>query len=257
MEEFQGKVALITGAGRGIGRAAAVSIAKLGAAVAANDISPVNLDETALQIEAAGGIVKTYVVDVSKRMPVESMIQQVLDDFSRIDILVVCSGVEPRASILDMDEWDWERTLSVNLSGPFFAIQQVGRIMRAQGSGTIVVLSSAIGRAGGFKDRGGYIASKMGLIGLVHEAAAEFAEFNVRVNAVCPGFIETPGSLLPPVKGQPNDARKTMETLVSDVPLSRVGTADEVVELILFLCSTNSSYITGQAIHVDGGMVML
>lgn len=253
MDEFQGKVALITGAGRGIGRAAAIALAKAGARIAANDITPVNLDETAAQIESAGGQVSTYVVDISKRLPVETMVQQVLEDFGRIDILVVCSGVAPRASVLDMDEWDWDRTLSVNLSGPFFAIQQVGRIMQTQGSGVIVVLASAAGRAGGLKDRAGFIASKMGLIGLVREAAAEFATFNVRVNAVCPGIIETPGTPLRP----PGGGTAALEALASDVPLARAGAPEEAADLILFLCSERSSYITGQAVHVDGGMVMV
>ncbi len=173
MNDYAGKVVLITGAGRGIGRAIAQAFAARGASVAANDITPVNLDETIARIREAGGRCNDYVCDVAKKMPVQGMIEQVRQDFERIDILVNNAGVEPHASLLEMDEWDWMRTIDVNLNGPFFTTQSVGRMMREQGGGVIVNVASIAGRAHGLRDRSADVASKMGLIGLTREAARE------------------------------------------------------------------------------------
>lgn len=251
MTEFQDKVVLITGAGRGIGRAIALGFASQGAIVAANDISPMGLDLTVNQIQEAGGRAKAYVFDVAKRMPVEAMINEILDDFARLDILINNAGVEPHASILDMDEWDWHRTLDVNLGGPFFAMQQAGRKMRESGGGVIVNVASIAGRAHGLRDRAAYVASKTGLIGLTHEAAREFAAYNIRVNAVCPGVIET--EMTSALRKDEAMLRRWLE----DIPQGRLGTPQDVVGLVLFLCSDAAAYLTGQAINVDGGKVML
>lgn len=250
MDEFEDKVVLITGAGRGIGRALAQAFAERGSIVAANDLTPVNLDETVRSVRALGGRIKEYLYDVAKRPPVVALVSQVLEDWGRIDILVNNAAVEPRASILEMDEWDWYRTLDVNLAGPFFAIQQVGRAMREQGGGVIVNIAAVAGRAHGLAGRAAYVASKTGLIGLTHEAAREFAAYNIRVNAVCPGLIETEK-----IAAMAQDEIAMSEEL-ADIPLRRLGRPQEVVGLVLFLCSDAASYITGQAIHVDGGKVM-
>lgn len=257
MDDWSSKVALVTGAGRGIGRAVAQAFAARGAAVAVNDISPVNLDDTVSLIEAAGGRVQAYVTDVAKRLPVEGMVTEVLDAFDRIDFLVVCSGVEPIAPILDMDEWDWQRTLDVNLSGPFFTIQQVGRHMRERGQGSIVLFGSALARSGGMPAKAAYGASKTALLSLARTAAVEFAPFGVRVNAICPGLIETPGQLLPPSQGQPRDGRAELQMRAQGSPLKRVASTEEAAALVLYLCSPSAAHITGQAFHLDGGMVMI
>ncbi len=248
--DFKNKVVLITGAGRGIGREIAVSFADHGAKVAANDITPINLDRTLQQIKDAGGIAKNYVSDVSKKMPVQVMVAQILEDWKRIDILVNNAGVEPHAALLDLDAWDWQRTLDVNLSGPFYTTQTVGRIMREQGQGVIVNIASIAGRAHGLKDRSAYVASKMGLIGFTREAARELAAFNIRVNAVCPGVIETEMT----AELRENEAMVTK--WLEDIPQSRLGRPRDVAGLVLFLCSDAAQYITGQAINVDGGKVM-
>jgi NAD(P)-dependent dehydrogenase (short-subunit alcohol dehydrogenase family) len=248
--DFEGKTVLVTGAGRGIGRAIAESFAAEGARVAINDITPVNLDETLLSITRQGGIAKDYMADVAKKMPVQAMVNQVLDDWQRIDILINNAGVEPHAPLLDLDAWDWQRTIEVNLSGPFFTMQSVGRVMREQGGGVIINIASIAGRAHGLKDRAAYVASKMGLIGLTREAARELAAYNIRLNAVCPGVIETEmtAELL---KNQAMVAK-----WLEDIPQNRLGQPGDVVGLVMFLCSDAAQYITGQAINVDGGKVM-
>jgi len=250
MYDFTDKVVLVTGAGRGIGRAIAEAFAQQGAAVAVNDITPINLDETVRLITAEGWRCKDYVYDIAKKMPVQAMIEKVIDDWGRIDILVNNAGVEPKASLLEMDEWDWRRTMDVNLNGPFFAIQSVGRVMSEQGGGAIVNIASIAGRAHGLKDRSAYVASKLGLIGLTREAARELAARNIRVNAVCPGVIETE------MTAELRSNEVMMKKWLEDIPQGRLGLPQDVVNLVLFLCSEAAAYLTGQAINVDGGKVM-
>ncbi len=249
-DEFAGKVVLITGAGRGIGRAIAEAFAGRGARVAANDLTPVNLDDTVARIQAAGGQVRDYLADVAKKMPVQTMIEAVLDDWERIDILVNNAGVEPHAPLLDLDEWDWRRTIDVNLTGPFLTMQSVGRVMREQGGGAMVNIGSIAGRASGLKDRAAYVASKMGLIGLTREAARELAAYHIRVNAVCPGVIETP------MTERLRQDEAMMAKWLADIPQGRLGLPQDVAGMALFLCSEAASYVTGQAINIDGGKVM-
>lgn len=250
MSEFTDKVVLVTGAGRGIGREIATAFAERGAIIAANDITPINLDETVRQISAAGGRCKDYVFDVAMKMPVQTMIEQIRDDWGGINILVNNAGVEPHASILDMDEWDWKRTIDVNLTAAFYTIQSAGRVMQDEGGGAIVNISSIAGRAHGLKDRAAYVASKMGLIGLTREAARELAAYNIRVNAVCPGVIET--EMTTALRQNESMMRKWLE----DIPQGRLGNPGDVAGLVLFLCSESAAYLTGQAINIDGGKVM-
>ncbi len=191
MDEFFGKVVLITGAGRGLGQESALAFASLGAAVAANDINPLGLDETVERILQSGGKARSYVFDVAKRMPIEAMVAQVLDDYGRIDILVNHAGVKPDASLLEMDEWDFHRTLDVNLGGPFFMMQQVGRVMRQQGDGTIVNLVSNTERVDFIKGHTALIASQAGLIGLTQAAARELSVYNIKVNGLWDRPVDT------------------------------------------------------------------
>lgn len=183
MGNFEDKVILVTGAGKGTGRGVAEAFAELGAKVAANDVSPVNLDETVRHITASGGHVKAYVEDIAKKMPVQTLLNAVLDEFGRIDILVNCAEVEPQKSVLEMDDWDWQRTLDVNLNGAFLLTQSTGRIMKEKGGGVIVHVGE---RAKGPEKRAAYFTSKAGLAALSALAAYELSEYGIRVYHVRP-----------------------------------------------------------------------
>lgn len=183
MIDLKSKVALVTGAGKGTGRAVAEAFAAQGAQVAANDISPINLDETVAHILTAGGQVKAYVEDIAKKMPIQTLLNAVLDDFGRIDILVNCAEVEPQKSVLEMDDWDWQRTLDVNLNGAFLLTQSAGRIMKEKGGGVIVHVGE---RPKGTEKRAAYFTSKAGLAALSALAAYELSEVGIRVYHVQP-----------------------------------------------------------------------
>ncbi len=186
------KVALVTGAGRGLGRAVAVALAQAGWAVAANDLTPINLDVTMGLIAAEPGQGREYMVDICKRMPVQGLVDMVLTDWGRIDCLVNCASVMPRAAVLEMDEWDWQRTLDVNLSGAFYLTQRVGRVMVEQGAGLILHFTLVEGCDLGAQ-RAAFLASKAGLQALAREAARELAPAGVRVETMALGALEKVG----------------------------------------------------------------
>jgi len=180
---------LITGAGKGSGKKLAEAFAQQGAIVAANDISPINVEAVVEQIQAQGGQAKAYIDDVAKKVGVQALVKQVEDDCGRIDILVNHAAVEPHSPLLDMDEWDWHRTLNVNLTGAFLMIQSVGRMMREQGGGVIINLISEASHAprnGGDEGpiRGAFLASMAGLEAISQQAAGELASYGIHVNAV-------------------------------------------------------------------------
>ncbi len=181
-DNLTGKVALITGAGKGSGRFLAETLAAAGACVAVNALTPVNLDETVGRIAAAGGRVRAYVQDVTKRMPVQALVRSVVDDFGRLDILVCCAEVEPVKALFEMDEWEWQRTLDVNLSGVFLLIQAAGRVMETQEQGGLIVVLGA--RPKGEEKRGAYFASKAGVERLAEVAGQELAARGVGVRFV-------------------------------------------------------------------------
>lgn len=180
--DVKDKVVLITGAGKGCGRILAEAFARHGACVAANDISPVNVDEVVDQIVQQGGRAKAYVEDVAKKVGAQRIINQVEDDYGQIDILINHAAVEPHVPLLDMDEWDWHRVLDVNLTGAFLMTQSVGRVMRAKGQGVIVNLIS--GSASDGSDEAAFVASMSALSGFTRQAAQELNPYGIRVYAV-------------------------------------------------------------------------
>ncbi|MDH5505593.1 MAG: SDR family oxidoreductase [Anaerolineae bacterium] len=184
MSDFSGQTVLITGAGRGFGRTLAHAFAARGALVAANDLTPVNVDEVVANITKAGGRATSYLADVCKKVALQSMVTQVLEDCARIDILINHAAVQPHDPLLDMDEWDWHRTLDVNLTGAFLAMQSVGRVMRELGGGVILNIGPTQPDPAHPAPRAAYLAAKHGLLALTRAAAPELSPANIRVNAI-------------------------------------------------------------------------
>jgi len=221
---FNGKVVLVTGAGRGLGRAVARAFAVSGATVAANDITPVNLDLTLRQIQEEGGQAREYIADISKTIPAQIMLDQILADWGQIDILVNCASVHPQFSILDFDEWHWRRTIDVNLNGAFFLTQLAAKAMRTQGGGVIIHLASE-SASGPIAGRSAQVISRSGIVGLARSAAEELAQYNIRIHAVCPVNLSPAG------KEQTNDPEEI--------------NYEPHVELILYLSSQASVHLNG------------
>lgn len=245
---FEGKVALVTGASRGIGRATALMLAERGANVAINyQGNEERAREVLNQVEEMGREAILVKADVSDYEQVEKMIDEVLRRFGRIDILVNNAGITRDTLIMRMKEEDWDAVINTNLKGVFHCIKAVTRPMMKQRSGKIINLSSVVGVSGN-PGQANYVAAKAGVIGLTKSAAKELASRGITVNAVAPGFIETDmtGVL----------EEKLKEEMLKWIPLARFGKPEDVARLICFLASSDADYITGQVIHVDGGMVM-
>jgi len=183
MSHLKDKVVLITGAGKGAGRALALAFAECGAVIAANDISPVNVELVIAEIVARGGQAKAYIEDVAKKVGAQYLVNSVEDDFGGIDILVNHAAVEPHTPLLDMDEWDWHRTLDVNLTGTFLMTQSVGRVMRGKGKGEILNIVAGSGK-GVEKNASAYLSSMAGLAAFSNQADSELSPQGIRVYAV-------------------------------------------------------------------------
>ncbi|MFQ6132446.1 MAG: 3-oxoacyl-[acyl-carrier-protein] reductase [Armatimonadota bacterium] len=245
---LQDQVAIITGAGGGIGRATAELLAQAGADIVVNDFgNQEGCRQTAQAVEQAGRRALIHEADVADLAAVEGMVAAALEQLGRLDILVSNAGITRDSLLVRMDEEQWDQVLAVNLRGAFCCTKAVTRHLMRQRSGKIVYISSVIGLIGNV-GQANYAASKAGLLGLMRSTARELAGRGVNVNAICPGFIQTPMT-----EDLPDQAR---EQLLSTIPLKRLGTPQDVAKAVLFLCSEPASYVTGQAINVDGGMVM-
>ena len=241
------KVALVTGASRGLGRAIALALAQEGAAIAAVARSEETLKETVEAIRAIGGTAEAYPADVASEASVEAAVEKITSRFERIDVLVNNAGVTRDGLLMRMKSEDWDAVLDTNLKGAFHLTKPVARLMVRQRAGRIINISSVIGLLGN-AGQANYAASKAGLLGFTKSVAREFASRNVTCNAVCPGFIETDMT-----RGLGDDLRKK---LLERIPLQRLGQPEDVAGAVAFLFSPAASYITGQILTVDGGMVM-
>lgn len=243
-----GKVALVTGASRGIGRAIALKLAAEGAAVVINyHGSMEKAKEVKAEIESDGGIAEIMQCNVADYQATEAMIRKVTDDFGRLDILVNNAGITRDGLLMKMSEEDYDTVLDTNLKGTFHCIRFAARQMLRQRGGRIINLSSVSGILGN-AGQANYSASKAGVIGLTKSAARELASRGITVNAVAPGFIETEMTAVL--------TEKVRESAVAQIPMGSFGTAEDVAEAVAFLASDSARYITGQTIHVDGGMAM-
>lgn len=240
------KVAVITGAGRGIGRAIAWRFAQEGARVMICDLNHEELEKTAAEITEKGGRVLAEVVDVTDRSGVEMMLDKTCAGFGSVDILVNNAGITHDVMLHKMAESDWDQVINVNLKGCFNCTRAVINIMRAKGYGKIVNISS-VSRFGNV-GQANYAASKAGIVGFTRAVAKEAGSKNITVNAIAPGSILTDMFLAIP------ENIRDLAKLIT--PLRRAGTVDEVAAVCLFLASDESSYVTGQVIHCDGGMHM-
>lgn len=245
---LKGKVALVTGAGRGIGREIALTLGKNGAAVIVNyNGSKEKAEETVAAITAQGGTAEAIQCNVASFEESNQMVQDILAKYGRVDILVNNAGITKDNLIMRMTEADYDTVMDTNLKGAFHMIRHLSRTFLKQRSGRIINISSVSGVMGN-AGQSNYAASKAGLIGLTKSVARELASRGICVNAVAPGFIETEMTEVL--------SDEVKENVKNVVPLGRMGTTQDVAELVLFLAGDKAGYITGQVLHVDGGMAM-
>lgn len=248
MSKLQNQVAIVTGAGRGIGQAIAVRLANEGAKVACVSRTEANAAKVAEEINATHpGAAKAYAVDVADTKAVADTAQKIIADFERVDILVNNAGLTRDGLVMRMSEQDWDVVVDTNLKGAFNFMQAVMRTMIRQRSGRMINISSVSGLAGN-AGQANYAASKAGLLGLSKSIARELASRNITVNVVAPGFITTDMTHVLP------DAVKT--AVLTGIPLGKFGEPDDIAAAVAFLASPDAKYITGQTLTVDGGMVM-
>ena len=242
-----GKVAIVTGASRGIGRSIALALAAQGAKVVASARNAEALDSLVAEVERQGGEATAVVGDVAVEADAARLIEQAVAAYGQVDILVNNAGITRDGLLLRMKSEDWDAVIDTNLKGAFFCIRAAAKVMTKQRSGRIINISSVVGEMGN-AGQANYCASKAGLLGLTKSVARELARRNVTVNAITPGFIVTDMT-----DGMTDKAREAMS---EQIPMGRLGEADDVAHAVLFLASDLSSYVTGQILGVNGGMYM-
>lgn len=245
---LEGKIAVVTGASRGIGRAIALRLASQGAVVIVNyNGSKERAEGVKAEIDAAGGNAMLYQCDVSDYGSCETFIEDVVERYHRLDILINNAGITRDGLLMKMSEDDFDKVIDTNLKGAFHTIRFASRQMIKQRSGRIINMASVVGVTGN-AGQANYAASKAGVIGLTKAASREFASRGITVNAIAPGFIETDMTDVL--------SDKVKEASVAQIPLGVFGKPEQVAAAAAFLASEEAGYITGQVLHVDGGMVM-
>lgn len=245
---LDGQVAIVTGASRGIGRAVAIALAKVGAKVVVNYAGNAKAAEEVRQtIVDNGGQAIVFQADIANAEAVDAMVKQTVDSFGKIDILVNNAGITRDGLLMRMKDEDWDAVINTNLKGIFYCTKAVSKIMMKQRSGKIINMTSVVGIMGN-AGQANYAAAKAGVIGFTKSMAKELASRGITVNAIAPGFIATDMThgLSDQVKAD----------LAAKIPLNRLGSAEDVAAAVVFLATDSANYITGQTLNVDGGMVM-
>lgn len=246
-KKLEGRVALVTGGARGIGRAICEKLATEGATVAMVDIMPDVAEKTASEFRANGFEAFAVAANIAKYEDAESAVKAVTEKYGRLDILVNCAGITRDTLMLKMTEQDWDAVIAVNLKGVFNMTKAAIRPMMKARYGRIVNISSVVGKMGNV-GQANYSASKAGVLGLTKTTAREFASRNITANAVCPGYIATDMT-----EKLPQEAR---DAFLVNIPLKRAGQASDVAGVVCFFCSPEADYVTGQALNCDGGFLM-
>src|SRR4051795_2766513 len=249
---FEGKVAFVTGGGSGIGRAAALAFARAGASVAVADVGEQANEETARLIEREGGRALAVRCDVTRGDEVKAALEKTAEAFGRLDFAFNNAGIEPKkpAPTADYDEVEWDRIFAINLRGVFLCMKHEIPLILKQGGGAIVNTSSGAGVIG-IKGSPAYTAAKHGVIGLTRAAALDYAAQNLRVNAICPGYIDTP--MMGRFTGGTAEGRAKV---IAEEPVGRMGKPEEIAAAVVFLCSDASAFVVGHAMVIDGGQTV-
>jgi 3-oxoacyl-[acyl-carrier protein] reductase len=247
MALLNGKTAIVTGGAQGIGEAIAVKLASEGANIAVLDVNIEKAAETAAKLKGMGVEAEAYKADVSSLADVEAVVEKIVDRFKAVDILVNNAGITRDNLLIRMTEQEWDLVIAINLKGVFNFTKTVGKIMMKQRKGSIVNISSVIGLMGNAAQTN-YSASKAGVIGITKSVAKELASRNVRVNAVCPGYIKTAMT--------DKLSEEVQNGILAHIPTKTMGMPEDVANAVLFLSSELSSYVTGETLRVDGGMAM-
>ncbi len=245
--KLENKVAIITGAGSGIGKETALLFAREGAKVIVADINEISGRETVAEIKNAGGEGFFIKLDISNNLQSRQMVMETLQKYGKIDVLINNGGIVQDALISKMTEEQWDRVININLKGAFNCIQAVVESMAGQGSGVIINTSSVVGLYGNI-GQANYSAAKAGLIGLTKTLAKELGKKGIRINAVAPGFIMTPMTS--------NVPEKILEVMKEKTPLRRLGKAEDVAHAYLYLASDEANFVNGAVLSVDGGLVI-